>query len=60
MMGMPAGTPVQVRLASEELTALDNYRREKANPPSRAQVARELIRRGLNQHLNDPETRAVA
>jgi hypothetical protein len=32
---MTAGTPVQVRLQDDELSALDSYRREKLNPPSR-------------------------
>jgi hypothetical protein len=39
---MPAGTPVQVRLPDEELSALDRYRREKLNPPSRSRALREL------------------
>jgi hypothetical protein len=39
---MPAGTPVQVRLPDEELSALDRYRREKQNPPSRSRALREL------------------
>jgi hypothetical protein len=41
---MPAGTPVQVRFPDEELEALDGYRREQRNPPSRAQAIRELMR----------------
>jgi hypothetical protein len=41
---MPAGTPVQVRFPDEELSALDSYRREQRNPPSRAQAIRELTR----------------
>jgi hypothetical protein len=57
---MPAGTPVQVRLQDDERDALDNYRREKANPPSRAQAARELMRRGLAQHVTNPESGATA
>jgi hypothetical protein len=39
---MPAGTPIQVRLQDEELQALDGYRREKLNPPSRSRALREL------------------
>jgi hypothetical protein len=46
---MPAGTPVQVRLQDPERDALDQYRREFCNPPSRGQAARELIRRALNE-----------
>jgi hypothetical protein len=41
-------TPVQVRLPDVERDALDKYRREQLNPPSRAQAARELIRYALN------------
>jgi metal-responsive CopG/Arc/MetJ family transcriptional regulator len=44
---MPANTPVQVRFPGEELDALDRYRREQRNPPSRAQAIRELIHTGL-------------
>jgi hypothetical protein len=39
---MPAGTPIQVRLPDEELSALDSYRREKLNPPSCSRALREL------------------
>ncbi len=46
---MPAGTPVQVRLQDDERDALDRYRREHVNPPSRAAAARELIREALNK-----------
>jgi metal-responsive CopG/Arc/MetJ family transcriptional regulator len=42
-------TPVQVRLPDEERDALDNYRREQKNPPSRARAVRELIRRALSE-----------
>jgi hypothetical protein len=45
---MAAKTPVQVRFLDEERDALDNYRREQLNPPSRAQAARELIRHALD------------
>jgi hypothetical protein len=45
---MPVGTAVQVRLQDEERDALDRYRREFCNPPTRGQAARELIRRALS------------
>jgi hypothetical protein len=45
---MPAGTPVQVRLPNEELRALDSYRRQKLNPPSRSRALRELARNALS------------
>ncbi len=50
---MAAKTPVQVRLVDGERDALDNYRREQPNPPSRAQAARELIRRALGDLAQD-------
>ena len=40
--------PVQVRFEDAEFEALDNYRRQQANPPSRAQAARDLIRLALS------------
>ena len=40
---------MQVKLQDEERDALDAYRREQQNPPSRAKAARELIRRALNE-----------
>jgi hypothetical protein len=49
---MPAGTPVQVRLADEELDALDQYRREKMNPPTRGRALRELAREALCGHAH--------
>jgi hypothetical protein len=42
-------TPVQIRFQDEELAALDSYRRDQLNPPSRAKAARELIRRALSE-----------
>jgi hypothetical protein len=44
---MSAGTPVQVRLPDEELGALDRYRREKLNPPTRGRALRDLVRIAL-------------
>jgi hypothetical protein len=40
---MPVGKPVQVRLQEDELRALDEYRRARANPPTRGGAGRELI-----------------
>jgi hypothetical protein len=45
---MPDVTLVQIRFQDDERDALDSYRRRQLNPPSRAQAARELIRRALN------------
>ena len=55
---MPIGTPVQVRFSDDERDALDNYRREKPNPPSRAQAAKELIRRALKDRMEGKEVQA--
>jgi hypothetical protein len=41
--------PVQTILSDEELEALDSYRRQQANPPTRGKAARELIRRALSE-----------
>jgi hypothetical protein len=41
---MPTGTPIQVRLQSAELDALDRRRRKQTNPPTRSSELRKLIR----------------
>jgi hypothetical protein len=46
---MPANIPVQVRFPTEELSALDDYRRAQRNPPSRPQAIREPARAGLGE-----------
>jgi hypothetical protein len=51
---MPAGTPIQVRLQDEELQALDGYRREKLNPPSRSRALRELANFALASSAQSP------
>ena len=45
----PMSVQVLVRLHAEELDALDRYRREQRNPPSRAQAICELTRAGLGE-----------
>jgi hypothetical protein len=40
-------TLVQVRFQDDERSALDNYRRRQENLPSRAEAARQLVRRAL-------------
>lgn len=57
---MPAGTPVQVRLQDQERDALDQYRREFPNPPTRGQAARDLIRRALTERVASASTEARA
>jgi len=56
---MPAGTPVLVRLPDEELSALDMYRREKLNPPSRSQALRELANIALSGSAISPKAAAI-
>jgi hypothetical protein len=55
---MPAATPVQVRLFDEERNALDKYRREHLNPPSRARAARQLICWALSEHTGSASSEA--
>jgi hypothetical protein len=56
---MPAGTPIQVRLQDEELQALDDYRREKLNPPSRSRALRELANFALVSSAQSPKPDAI-
>ena len=56
---MPPGTPVQVRLPDEELRALDSYRREKLNPPSRSRALRELAQKALFGSATSPKPDAI-
>jgi len=57
---MPDVTLVQIRFQDKEREALDSYRREQLNPPSRAQAARELIRQALHQRSGSSGTEAGA
>jgi hypothetical protein len=56
---MSASTPVQVRLPNEELSALDRYRREKVNPPSRSRALRELANFALVRSAHSPKPDAI-
>jgi len=56
---MPVGTPVQVRLPDEELSALDSYRRQKLNPPSRSRALRELANFALVSSAHSPKPDAI-
>jgi hypothetical protein len=56
---MPAGTPIQVRLQDEELQALDGYRPEKLNPPSRSRALRELANFALVSSAQSPKPDAI-
>lgn len=55
---MPAGTPVQVRLPGEEVSALDRYRRKKLNPPSRSR-ALHVACIALFGFINSPNPGAI-
>jgi hypothetical protein len=57
---MPDVTLVQIRFQDEERDALDCYRRQQVNPPSRAQAARELIRRALSERAGSIGSEARA
>jgi hypothetical protein len=48
-MGRIAMPQIQVRLVDDECDALDSYRREQPNPPSRPEAIRQLLRRALNK-----------
>ena len=56
---MAAGTPVQVRLQDDELSALDSYRRGKLNPPSRSRALRELANFALVSSAHSPKSDAI-
>jgi hypothetical protein len=52
-------TLIQVRFRTDDLAAIDCYRRSRSNPPSRAQAVRELLRRVLIERPSidgDPAT----
>jgi hypothetical protein len=58
---MAALTSVQVRLDDAERDALDFYRRQQLNPPSRSAAARKLLHEKLRlvaSNLSDSEARA--
>ena len=41
--------PIQIRFELEELVAIDSYRRTQANPPTRPQAIRDLLRHALSK-----------
>jgi len=45
-------TPIQILFQNDELAAIDAYRRNQSNPPTRPDAARKLIRYALNQRAN--------
>jgi hypothetical protein len=57
---MSVRTAVQVRLFPDERDALDRYRREHENPPSRPEAARELLRQKLGLRTVDCGSTASA
>jgi dihydroorotase-like cyclic amidohydrolase len=42
-------TPVQILFQDEELAAIDQYRRMQANPPTRPQAIRDVLRNALGR-----------
>jgi hypothetical protein len=44
-------TPIQIRFQSDELAAIDAYRRTQSNPPSRPQAIRELLKGALTERF---------
>jgi hypothetical protein len=42
-----SNVPIQIRLADQDCAALDQYRRSQANPPTRPEAIRELLRKAL-------------
>lgn len=42
---------VQLRLRPDEVAALDRYRGDQSNPPSRMKAAHQIVRRALAEHL---------
>jgi hypothetical protein len=53
-------TPVQIRFQTDELAAIDAYRRTQSNPPSRPQAIRELLRNVLSERPASASTEARA
>jgi hypothetical protein len=49
---MSAGFPIQVRLQSDERDALDRWRRQQPNPPTRSGALRELARAALRNSMS--------
>jgi hypothetical protein len=45
-------TPVQVRFQTDELAAIDEYRRTLPNPPTRPQAIRDVLRNALGRRAN--------
>jgi hypothetical protein len=53
-------TPIQIRFQTDELAAIDAYRRTQSNPPSRPQAIRELLRNVLSERSVSAGTEARA
>ena len=45
------GTPVMVRMAEQELAALDNWRKAQNDLPSRPEAVRRLLKYALNARV---------
>ena len=42
-----SNVPIQIRLPDKDCALLDQYRRSQANPPTRPEAIRELLRKAL-------------
>jgi hypothetical protein len=49
---MAEKTPIQVQFPDDELAAIDAYRRTQANPPTRPQAIRDVLRNALCLRVN--------
>jgi hypothetical protein len=49
--------PIQIRFDLDELAAIDSYRRTQANPPTRPQAIRDLLRHALSERAPGPAPR---
>jgi hypothetical protein len=52
--------PIQIRFELDELAAIDSYRRTQANPPTRPQAIRDLLRHALSKRAEANDDRNVA
>jgi hypothetical protein len=52
-------TCIQIRVPEGELGALDDYRREQRNPPSRARAVMDIVRRALRETKAQPAQTAA-
>jgi hypothetical protein len=56
-----SNVPIQIRLPDKDCAALDQYRRSQANPPTRPEAIRSLLRKALagDPHRTDAPAEAA-